>query len=121
MEIDKERIERAVIEQVADQMVTDGDLEGRIKAVVESRIDAHFKSIGDSQISAAVNKAIAEGFEHEYCRVDSFGRRQGEPTTVSKELDRVVSGYWNCRVDSNGKPTDSSYSSISRQEDGRRG
>ena len=116
MEINKERIEQAVIEQVVNSMVTDGDLERRIKAVVEARIDAYFKSIGDSQISVAVNKAITSGFEHEYCRVDSMGRRQGEPTTISKELDRVVSGYWNCRVDSSGTPTDSTYSSISRAE-----
>ena len=35
---------------------------------------------------------------------------------MRKELDRIISGYWNERVDSNGKPTESTYSSTSRAE-----
>ena len=116
MELDKERIERAVIDSVAESMASDGELESRIKAAVDARIDHHFKTIGDAQISDAVNRAIAAGFEHEYCRVDNFGRKQGQPTTIRSELNRLVAGYWNERVDKNGKPTDSTYSSMPRAE-----
>jgi hypothetical protein len=117
MEIDKEKIEQAIVESVADSMISDGDLEKRIKSAVDARIDSHFKASGDQQIQDAVNRAIKAGLEHEYCKVDSFGRKSGEPTTVSKELERIIAGYWNTRVDkNNGTPTDSSYSSISRAE-----
>ena len=72
-------------------MISDGELESRVKAAVDSRIDQHFKTFtGDAKISEAINAAILQGFEHEYCRVDGFGRRNGEPTTIRKELERVI-------------------------------
>ena len=116
MELDNGKIEQAIVESVSETMISDGELESRVKAAVDSRIDQHFKTLGDAKISEAINAAILQGFEHEYCRVDGFGRRNGEPTTIRKELERVIAGYWNAQVDKNGKPTDSTYSSMSRAE-----
>lgn len=117
MEIDKDRIEEAIVQSVAESMASDGELEARIKSAVNRRIDEHFKNVGDARIAAAVEQSITEGFEHEYCRVTSFGERSGQPTTIRKELEKLVTGYWNQQVNkSDGKPSDSSYNSITRAE-----
>jgi hypothetical protein len=116
MKLDQKRIEDAVIEQIAETIISEDELRSRVASAVDARIDRHFKTIADAQISQAVDKAITDGLEHEYCRVDSFGRKSGEPTSVRKELECVIAGYWNARVDKNGVPSDSSYSTISRAE-----
>lgn len=116
MELNKEKIEESIVQTVAESLIADSDLESRIKTAVDARIDSHFKTVADRQIGESVNRAIADGLEHEYCRVDSFGRTSGQPTTVRKELERIIAGYWNERVDKNGKSTDSTYSAISRAE-----
>ena len=116
MELDQKRIEDAVIEQISETIMREDELRTRVANAVDARIDKHFKTIADAQIASAVEKAISDGLEHEYCRVDSFGRKSGEPTSVSKELERIIAGYWNARVDKNGSPSDSSYSTISRAE-----
>jgi hypothetical protein len=109
MEINKEHIEQSIVRTVADEFMSDGELESRIKKALEEKIDAQFKEIAEPRIQEAVNRAITDGFEREYCRVDSFGRKQGEPTTIRKELERLITGYWNDQVDSQGKPTTNNY------------
>jgi hypothetical protein len=116
MELNKEKIEQAVVQSVADALIADSDLESRIRSAVDARIDKHFKSGADKRIEEAVNRAITDGLEHEYCRVNSFGQREGQPTTVRKELEQMIAGYWNALVEKSGKPTDSTYSSMRRAE-----
>ena len=104
MELDKERIENAIIAEVASDFVNEENLSSKIHAEVNKRIDALFKGRADAQISAAIDDAIRNGFEREYCRISSWGERQGEPTTIRKELEKLISGYWNEKVDRDGKP-----------------
>jgi hypothetical protein len=117
MELDKKRIEDAIIADVADKIIGEDDLYSRVKKAVEQRIDALFKDKADAQIAAAIEDAIRNGFDREYCRISSWGERQGEPTTIRKELEKLISGYWNEKVDRHGKPTSySSTNDITRAE-----
>lgn len=117
MEFNQTRIEDAIVQDVADRMIDQEELRDRVKRAVDIRIDKHFKEIADIQIKAAVEVAISKGFEHEYCRIDSFGRRDGEPTTIRAELEKVIAGYWNENVDKQGKASSSNYAGhISRAE-----
>jgi len=109
MELDKKRIEDAIIAEVADKIIGEDELYSRVKTAVEQRIDRLFKDKADAQIAAAIDDAIRNGFDREYCRISSWGERQGEPTTIRKELERLISGYWNEKVDRQGNP--STYSS----------
>jgi len=104
MELDQTRIEDAIVREVADKIIGEEDLYNRVKRAVDERIDAHFKKTADAQIRSAVESAITEGFERSYQRVDSFGQRQGEPTTIRAELEKMIGGYWNTKVDKSGKP-----------------
>lgn len=122
LNLDAKKLEAAIISEAANQIL---DAEGGaaftrlldgVRKSVEARIDKIFAETADAAIQNAVAKAIQDGFEKEYCRVNQWGKPEGKPTTIAKELSRVVSGYWNEKVDSNGKPTDSSYSSMTRAE-----
>lgn len=104
MELDKERIENAIVEQVASDFVNEENLAGKIKDEVNKRIDRLFKDRADAQIKAAIDDAIRNGFDREYCRITSWGERDGEPTTIRKELEKLISGYWNAKVEKDGKP-----------------
>jgi hypothetical protein len=117
MELDRTRIEDAIVREVADKIIGEDDLYSRVKSAVEARIDNHFRTTADAQIQAAIQAAISQGFEHEYSRVDSFGRREGAPTTIRAELEKLIGGYWNTRVDKQGKPSSNTYGAeITRAE-----
>jgi len=116
MELNQARIEDAIIREVSEKIIGDDDLWERVKRAVDMRIDNHFKTVADAQIKSAIDAAVTQGFEREYQRVDSFGERQGERTTIRAELEKMIGGYWNRRVDRNGKPTDSTYNVTTRAE-----
>lgn len=109
MELNQTRIEDAVVQEVADRLIDEDRLRNRVHAAVDQRIANHFETIANAQITAAIEAAIKGGFEHEYCRVNSFGQPQGEPTTIGRELEKMIAGYWNTKVDKHGKPDSSSY------------
>lgn len=116
MQLDQNRIEDAVVLGVTDRIIRDDDLWDRVKRAVNERIDNHFKKTADAQIQAAIEVAVAKGFEHEYCRINSFGQRETAPTTIKKELERMISGYWNVMVGKDGKESTSSYGCVTRAE-----
>lgn len=104
MELDKGRIEDAIVRQVADDIMSEEELRSRVIKAVDDRINNLFKTVADAQISAQIETAIRAGFDHEYTRVNSFGQKSGSPTTIRAELERLIAGYWNERVNKQGKP-----------------
>jgi hypothetical protein len=113
---DQRRIEDAIIAEVSHKIIGDDDLYRRVTNAVDARIEKHFKEVADQQIRSSIELAIAAGFEREYQKVDTFGGPQGAKTTIRAELERLIAGYWNCRVGKDGKPTDSTYSTVTRAE-----
>lgn len=116
MQLDQERIENAIIKEAASKIIGDDELYERVKRAIDLRIDKLWKETAEERIRSEVELAISDGFEKSYRKVDSFGQANGEPTTIRKELERLIAGYWDQRVGRDGKPTDSSYSSTSRAE-----
>lgn len=109
MELNQERIEAAIVAEVADKIIGEEELFNRVRTAVDSRIAQLFKDRADAQIRAAIDAAIQNGFDREYTRVNSWGEREGKPTTIRKELEKVIGNYWNEKVGKDGKP--SSYAS----------
>lgn len=118
LNINEDDLKKAIVDQAADQILSqDDDLSGMVAAEVKRRVDAIFKDRAEVQINAAVDAAINNGLDLAYQRVNTWGQPEGDPTTVRKQLDKLVQGYWNERVDPRtGKPTDSSYTFVSRAE-----
>lgn len=116
MQIDQAKIEQAIIDQAVEGFIGSDDLYERVKRSIESRIDKLF----EDQVTVLIQQTVADitkaGFEREYRKSDGFGKPVGELTSISKELERLIEGYWTQRVGRDGKPTDSSYSSTSRAE-----
>jgi len=116
MELNQQRIEDAIVQEVADRMIGDEELYSRVKRALDAKIDTHFRDVAEAQIKVAVEEAIKDGFAREYQRVNSFGERQGEKTTIRAELERMIGGYWNEKVDRNGKPTSGYNAETTRAE-----
>jgi hypothetical protein len=116
MQIDQTKIEAAIVNEAVDKFVTDDELYTRIRDGINQRIDKVFADKVSTVITDAVERIVGEGFERNYRKADAFGKPVGEMTSISKELEGIVSSYWTDRVDRNGKKTDSSYSSMSRAE-----
>ncbi len=105
MEINQERIEKAIIAEVADKMIGNEELYERAKRAIDVRIDKIFQESATAQIKAAIDQAIRDGFEREYQKVNSFGQATSPKTTISAELEKLIGGYWNQKVDRNGQPS----------------
>lgn len=123
LNIDPKTLEAEVVRQAVDQILgaDGGEAFSRylddIQRGVDNRIDKIFADRADALIQSALDAAIKDGFEREYSRVNQWGKREGAGTTsISKELERLVSSYWSERVDRNGKPTDSNYNAVTRAE-----
>jgi hypothetical protein len=109
MELNQTRIEDAIVQEVSDRIIDNEELTSRVMRAVDNRVDTLFKSVADAQIKAAIETAIRQGFDHEYRRIDSFGRPEGKPTTIRAELEKAIGGYWNTMVGRDGKPATDSY------------
>lgn len=116
MELNQEKIEAAIVDQAVQNFIRDYDLYERVKKGVEARIDALFASKVKVLVGEAIETAFKEGLERQYIKLNSFGKPDGEPTSISKELERLIAGYWAQQVGKDGKPTDSSYGTVTRAE-----
>ena len=106
MDINIERIEKAVAAEMAQLAMDQINPVAMIEKAAKARIDQAFAEQAGAAITAAVNDAIREGFDHAYCAVDHFGKAKGKPTTIREELGKLIAGYWNQMVDRNGKPAE---------------
>lgn len=118
LNISEDDLKAAIVEKAADEILRESDeLSGVIKDEVKRRVDVIFKARAEEQLTAAVDSAIANGFDLEYQRVNNWGQPEGEKTTIRKQLDKMVSSYWSERVEPrSGKPTDSTYTFTTRAE-----
>jgi hypothetical protein len=103
MELNTKRIEDGVILEVADRILDEDDIRSMARKAIQGKIDAFWKTTVEENIQEIVNTAIREGFDHEYQRVTSFGEPVGEKTTIKKELEKQIQGYWSEKVDAKGK------------------
>lgn len=90
MEINQEEIQAAIIEKAVNQIFYEHDFYQAIDQKIESKIDKIFANTVDEKLAKAVDETIKNGFEHEFRRIDEFGRPQGDPTTISKEMSRLT-------------------------------
>ncbi|SDG35339.1 hypothetical protein [Pelagibacterium luteolum] len=116
MELDQKRIEDGIISEVASTIMRDDDLYDRVKHAVDARIEKLWKETAEARIRSEVELAISDGFEKSYRKVDSFGRAEGEPTTIRAELEKLIGGYWNTKVDRQGKPSNGYGADMTRAE-----
>jgi len=111
MQIDPEKIEQSIIAQAVEEIVSSRDIYQEVSAGIVARIDKLFEESVKDRIQTVVDSAVKDGFDRSYCRVDSFGRPVGEPTTIAQQLEKQVGNYWSQIVDREGKPTTNSYGS----------
>lgn len=118
LNLNEEELKAAIVENAADQIIAaDQDLSGMVMEEVRRRIDKIFLTGVDKQIQAAIDAAVSNSFEREYHKVTAWGEKEGKPTSIKKELEKTVGAYWTAKVDpKSGKPTDSTYSAVTRAE-----
>ena len=86
MQIDQEKIEKAIVDEAVHKFATDDDLYARIRDGINTRIDKVFADKVSLVVTEAVERITNEGFERSYHKTDGFGRPVGQPTSISKEL-----------------------------------
>jgi len=118
LNINEDDLKAAIVKQAVEEIISqDEDLSSLINAEVKKRVDTIFVNRAQAQLDAAIDAAVLNGFDLEYQRVNSWGKPEGEKTSIRKQLDKMVSGYWSEHVEPRtGKPTDSSYNFVTRAE-----
>ncbi len=116
MEIDKQRIEDAIIKQVAGDLISDESLWERARHAFDHRIEKLWVDVAESRLRSEIELAITNGLEREYCKIDSFGQQKGEKTSIRIELEKQIGGYWNTKVDRQGKPSNGYGADLTRAE-----
>lgn len=118
LNINEDDLKAAIVQKATDEILRqDDDLSAMIRKEVKTRLDAIFVDRAEAQIQGEINDAIKTGFEREYQRVSSWGEPDGPTTSIRKELDKVVSGYWSAKVDPRtGKLATSDYNAVTRAQ-----
>lgn len=115
--LNHEAIENAVIDRAVDRFFDEHyDFGATLKGAVEKRLNTLFAEKADAAISAAIETALDDGFNREFVRVTPWGEKASAPTTIRRELEALLSNFWQQKVDKSGKPTDSNYGSVTRVE-----
>lgn len=113
--LDNAAIMDAVVVRLVDQfMKTDDQLYEEVERRINKKIDAMFLKSVEPRIQQELDKALTDCFHREYQKRTAWGDNDGEKTTISKELERLMTGYWAEPVDEKGKP--STYSKMTRAE-----
>jgi hypothetical protein len=118
LNINEDDLKAAIVAKATDELLQqDDDLSAMVAKEVRSRLDKIFVARAEAQIQAAIDAAVSNAFEREYRRVTTFGETDGPTTTIRAELEKTVGAYWSAKVDPRtGKPSDSSYSAVTRAE-----
>lgn len=118
LNINEEDLKAAIVQKAADEILSqDHDLTEMIRKELKVRIDKIFIDRAEAQIQSMINNAIKESFNHEYQRVTAWGEPDGPKTTIRKELEKTVSGYWAAQVNAKtGNPSTNGYDSVTRAE-----
>lgn len=103
--IDTDKVLEMAARRVADEVINESNAFEQASDLIASRIDKLFSERLEARVIEHVDAAIGEGFRQEFRKVDQFGRPQGEPTTIEKQLNVLVSEYWQQTVDRSGKAT----------------
>ena len=117
LNINEEDLKAAIVAKAADEILShDSELSGLIAREVKSRIDKIFAERAMAQVEKAIDETVHNCFERDYQRVTAWGQPEGEPTSIRKELERTVSGYWSAKVDPRTGRADGGYNSVTRAE-----
>ena len=116
MKIDKDAIQKGVIERITEEMLDRVDWHDVIRGMLQEKVDASYSTAVEKNIDEIVDKAIKSGFEHEYHKTNGLGLPMGDKTSIGAELEKLIGRYWTEKVSSNGKPSDSSFHTTTRAE-----
>lgn len=110
MNFNENEMKDLIAQKAAEGFMRDEDIWEMVKRDIDARTAKLFAERAEAAITSAVNAAIKDGFERTYQPVDAYGSKVGAPTTIGKQLERLIGDYWSERVDKYGKPVSSSYS-----------
>lgn len=115
IELDNEKIMAAVVDKIADDFLSnEAEISDRVAKKINAQIDAIFLKKVEPRINAELDRALGDCFHREFQKTTAWGERDGETTTISKELEKLMSGYWAEKVNEAGKPCN--YGKMTRAE-----
>lgn len=103
VDINKEQIEKAIVNQVVDELMDNSDFFSLVKDEVARRAETALAKGIDDQIEIAINNVMEKALDSEIQPVNTWGEREGEPTTIRGALHDRAKNFWTEKVDRNGK------------------
>lgn len=118
LNINEEDLKAAIVVHAANDLLKeDQDLSGLIAKEVKARLDKIFIDRAEAQIQVAIDEAVIDAFDREYQRVTAWGEPEGQKTSIRKQLDQIIIGYWSQKVEpKTGKTATSDYNAVTRAE-----
>jgi tetrahydromethanopterin S-methyltransferase subunit B len=103
---DQEKLERAVINAAVDELLGN-DIGPRVSQEVENQVSAAVqKALSirlDSTIEKTINDIMERALDEEIHPVNTWGEREGKPTTIRGALHDRAKAFWAEKVDKEGK------------------
>lgn len=93
-------------EDIPLSSVVDTKIEKAIGSLIET-----MSSKIESRINAIMSKKVEEVFTAPFQRVDKWGAKKGEPTTIRDMIFDEANEYWSKQVDRDGKQSSGGYGS----------
>ena len=77
----------------------------RVGNELEKKLIANAEAIVGTKVNEIVEKVLTDTFQP----VTTWGEPKGKPTTIRDMFEKGIQSWWNTKVDSSGKPDNSSY------------
>jgi len=104
IEMNQSELESAIVNKAVDEILGGcDDIHALITNVTKSRIDAAIGKRLNTAIEETLNAIIERSLDSEINPINTWGEREGKPTTVRAALHERAEFFWSENVDSNGK------------------
>jgi len=113
IQFDEKKMFDCVVEKLADRF-ENSEIITELERHLRKKIDNAMAEVVPQKISEFIDVELKNSFARVYQKTSSFGMPVGEPTTVEKELAKLMDKFWAEPVDKNGKPD--SYSRTTRSQ-----
>jgi len=115
LELNQSEIKEAIVNKAVDEVLGgSGELRDLILREARERIDAEISKRLNTAVEQTLNTILEQSLDSEIHPVNTWGEREGEPTTIRASLHDRAKSFWSEKVDKAGKK--SSYHGVPRYE-----
>jgi hypothetical protein len=121
MELNNAEIKGLVVDKAVEKLENESveilnNIEARLQVKAEALVMNHFEHNVKGILDNIINDLIKDGLDKEYTKRDFWGESKGEATTIKKELEGIISNFWETKVTNSGAATTNRHNAVTRAE-----